>query len=206
MTPRIVVAACAAIEQIGYFATFKLCGCGRNAKSVFAAAACQIVAVDLGATTSANAADIFVRARNRSCVVAVGCGALIAANAANIRGRTRNRSCVVAVGYGYWEITIICENTSLAANAANILTTMDIRINNPDILYRSISSTSFGIAYQTHIVAAIGVVAVSCIFEIQTANGVAVAVECACKWFIFSSNRCPTIHCCAVEIAISRYV
>ena len=80
--------------------------------------------------------------------------------------------------------------------------TFNIRINNPDVLYRR----SVAIAYQANIVAAIGGVFVSCVIEIQAANGVAVAVECALISINRSSNRCPTMHCCAVEIAISRYV
>ena len=115
LSPHIVVSACAAVEQIGYFSAFKLFGCSRNAKIVFTAAVCQIVAVGLGATSAANAADRSgsTGTRNRPSIVAVGLGAIPAANAANIIGTTRNRSCVVAVGLG----------ATIAANAADILST-----------------------------------------------------------------------------------
>ena len=220
LSPRIAITACAAIEQIGYFAACKLFGCSRSTTIVYWATACQVVAVGFGAFITANAANIFRRTRNRSCVVAVGyyCSAVIVtvtltantadivrtrnrscvvaiglcstitANAANIFSRTQNRSCVVAVD--------LC--STAAANAADISKTKDIRINNPNILYRR----SIGTAYQTHIVAVIGVII------IQAANGVAVAVEFAIEFRdIESSNRCPTVSWCTVESAFgSKHV
>ena len=138
LSPFIVVPACAAIEKVGYFPAFKLIGCSRNTKSVFTAAVCQIVAVGLGTSITANAANLRIprgSSRNRSyivaafldakitanaaniritsycsSIVAVGLRAIRTANAANIFIRTRNRSCVVAVGL----------RAIITANAANI--------------------------------------------------------------------------------------
>ena len=71
LSPHIVVSACAAIEQIGYFSACKFIGCSRNTISDLTTAVCQIVAVGLGALITANAADK-ARSRNRSCIVAGG--------------------------------------------------------------------------------------------------------------------------------------
>ena len=76
--------------------------------------------------------------------------------------------------------------------------TSNIRINNPDVFY----CRSIGPTYQTYIISASGVIADCCILEIQTADCVAVAVECAFEIIARSSNRCPTVSWCAVESTI----
>ena len=125
---------------------------------------------------SADTAGVVVATNHFSLVVAVVLRAV--PNACIV---LRCRFGVVAVG----NVAII------TANGTNVLVTIDVRVNNAKVL--DIAATD--IAKQTNILST-GVV------DIQAADGVVVAIECAGEVTARRTHWCPSKFRCAVERAI----
>ena len=130
--------------------------------------ACVIAVLDGGCPISAHAADITIAA-DRACVVAAGYFAAIrSAHAADSIKIAADRACVIAVLDG--SLRKVTFSMIISAHATDVVTSLEVRINDPNISYGATAITKQADMASINI------------FEIQSADGVSLSVECSFVW------------------------